>query len=660
MKTYRTFLAVLLILFVLTSSGGTRNTGSAIQEFQTQEGHGWTFSRVADGKVRAIYGKGTGRLIKDETEARLFFKDYSEMFGIEDISHLVLKNAEKDESGMSYFFSQSYYGVPVVGGGFSVHTDKDGRILAASGKYHSLRGLAGGNVDTNREARATVTSFLFADAMVSEGTLQILPSFSGARAVWKFDTMSARIPGQWAVYVDALAPNKILRVQKRFAEAEAQGTVFPENPVVTPQTSSERFLYLKESNRLDGKFLRTYNANSQLPFPGHGNLDGYTTAGETDKDYTFPVSDSRFSEAMAYYHINVVHDRWRSFGFKKLNRQLPVFVNIATTRGEGYDNAFYSRGGFPPFQNGVIVMGAGNRLENLGHDADVYYHEYGHAVLDRTKPEFFETIESNYPWAFHEGFSDISAAAITGNSKLGEFALRSKTTGVFLGRNLENKNRYPENVILKGFGRSESHYTGLIIGGAWWDLQKTIGIPNAQEILFKSLAILPDDMNFFDLRDSMLTADSRSHGGANEEAIRDAFAKHGLGGNDPGQPGTVELRSLKSARLNFSNFRLSIRSSFNRGDYIVILAGYLGKGLTPGYNLISEMEIDGPQNANVSAFPSIDEVSNGLRVGKKGAWAAEIQTLQNSAPGEYTVTIRGRLGGTTNLTQTKSVKFKLN
>ncbi len=655
----RTILISLFLVLCITIPYGARGSGSAVQDFLEKEGNGWRFHWFEDGRVRSMYGSGSTRVIKDAESARAFLGEYSALFGIKEAPQLHMTETETDASGASYHFQQRVFRVPVLGGQFSVHTDQKGHIIAASGQYHKVDRLQSGALRRSAEARATVRRLHLADAGVSEGTMMILASLKDPRFVWKFSVVSSKTQGQWAVYVDALSPEKILRVHREFAEETATGTVYRENSVVTPNRTSEEFPALRDAGQLSGKFTRTYNGNFLHWFRGGGDLSPFTTAAEVDEDYTYVDTDSKFTEAMAYYHINVVHDRWRSFGFKKLERQIPVFVNIVTASGEGFDNAFYTRGLEPAVRKGAIVMGSGNFFENFGHDADVYYHEYGHAVLDRAKPGFFEALETNYAHAFHEAFSDISASAITGNSKLGELALRSRSNGEFRGRNLENNNRYPQNVIDKRFGRSESHYTGLIIGGAWWDLQKTIGRDDAQRILYKSLSFLPDEMTFFDLRDAMLTADRRDSGGANETAILNAFEKHGITGDDPGQKGTVEIRSLKTARYDFDNGKLKLRKSFKQGEYIVVLAGYNGTGLTPGYNLIPvEVALSGPGGTSVIAYPSVDEVSNGLHLRKKGAWVAQIDTT-GAQPGDYAVTIRSRLGGTSTMTEAKTVRFQI-
>jgi Zn-dependent metalloprotease len=661
MKLHRAILGFIIFAAIwFAPIDGASSSRSATGEFLSNEGGDWKFHWSPNGNVRALYGLGKERILPDIESAKRLLSDYAEMFGIEDLSHLLPIEIDRDESGASFLFEQVVSGIRVVGGEWSVHTNKHGQLIATGGQYFTMKGLAAGPVRPSEECHSTVERFRFSDGGVSDGTLMILGAIGNARLVWKFSTFSKRIPGQWAVYVDALVPQKILRVHREFVEETATGKVFHENPTVSPGLAAEQFRYLKDAGELTGKYTRTYNANFQLTPPGRIDVSQYTTAAEADEDYTYPTTDSRFSEAMAYFHINVVHDRWRSFGFRKLNRQLPVFVNVATSTGEGFDNAFYTRGRSGPLRNGAIVMGGGNFFQNFGHDADVYYHEYGHAVLDRAKPGFFEAVENNYPWAFHEGFSDISSAAITGNSKLAEFALSSRETGKFFGRNIENKNSFPQDVILKGYGKSESHHTGLIIGGAWWDLQKTTGIDTAQKILYRSLVFLPNNMTFFDLRDAMLTADLRTHGGVNEAAITGAFAKHGISGSDPGQKGTVQIRSLRTASLDFSTFRITLKTNFKRGEYIVVLAGYRGSGLTPGYNLIPiELQVSGPPNANVDAFPIQDEVVNGRRMRKKGAWLAEIGTSDATALGEYTVLLRARLGGTTVVTEPQSVKFNV-
>jgi Zn-dependent metalloprotease len=656
--------AILLMLFsfLVSQGGNARDPYGWKKEFEKREGTSWRYYSSANENVRAIYGLGTRRQIKEESAAFQFLADYFEMFGIKDTSQLHAIRVEKDASGASYLYRQFFAGVPVVGSEFAVHTDSFGHVISAGGQFYDFSRGIQGNLLNFEVCRRTAGRFRFADGGVSKGELMILPMNGVPRPAWKFEVSSNRKPERsYLLYVDAIRPQYVLRIHRTYAEFDGTGTVFMENPVVTPELSVQPFSNLDDSTSLSGNFVKTYNSNFTQAFLGISTLPNFTTAANASRTYNYMITDPEFTEAMAYFHVNRVHDRWRSLGFNKLNVQLPVLVNLVASSGAGIDNAFYRRGSSFSFRNGAILVGAGRVFENLGHDSDVYYHEYGHAVLDHAKPGFFEAIETNYPAAFHEAFSDISAVAINGNPKLGEFALRSRATKKFMGRNLDNRNRFPQNVILKPFGKSEPHYTGLIVGGSWWDLQKVIGIPVAQNIIYRSLPFMSNEMTFFELRDSMLAADRRFNHGSNSSAIQEAFAKHGLEGEDPGQKGTVTLQSLKTALFK-DDFTFSLRSKFKRGDIIAVLISYAGSRLTPGYNLIGEnIELTGPKDANVFAYFILDEAVNGSHTGAKGAWIVEVDTDKDfSKPGTYTVSAQCRLGGTSQRSEAQSVTFRLN
>ncbi len=203
----------------------------------------------------------------------------------------------------------------------------------------------------------------------------------------------------------------------------------------------------------------------------------------------------------------------------------------------------------------------------------------------------------------------------------------------------------------------EVHHTGLIIGGAWWDLQKGTGLRAAHELLYRSLNLIPDEMNFFDVRDALVTADENLNGGANVPAIQDSFRQHGLEGSDPGQPGTFEIRHLKTAT---GLFPYKVQKTFHAGELILVFAGYKGTNLTPGYNIYPvEFELKGPSGTQPDIFITADEVSNGIYKGRKGAIQAYIFTDNNPAPGAYNLTLRSRLGGSQVESVRKSVTFEI-
>jgi Zn-dependent metalloprotease len=630
-------------------------------DFVSKHGKDWSFKLRDSGRLQSLYSTSATMA---KTSAEALVQNYHSLFGVDDLQDLRLVSKIHHDIGVEYRYQQYLSGLPVEGAELRLHLSPDSKLIAASSSLSPGIKVQSTSIYPFDLARSRALRIFRGNAKTSSPTLVLLPLAKSARPVWKIFVEPTEIDeGSRLLYIDASDPRIILRTHNTFAHANGRGTIFMENQVVTPIATVETFRNMDSSTSMSGKFVKTYNANFQQHSPSSAFIDPqmYTTATDPGRQYNYPTTDSRFSEAMAYFHINRVHDQWKKFGFNLLNKRMPVFVNIQSRieGNVGLDNAFYRRGG-ETFPTGIIVMGAGDQLENFGHDADVYYHEYGHAVLDHARPDFFEFVENNYPWAFHEGFSDVSAAAITGNAKLAEFALSEKDGGRFIGRNLENQNSYPENVIYPPLRQSESHHTGLIFGGAWWDLQKRIGLEKAQRILYQSLRILPKEMNFFDLRDSMLTADRNKNGAANQAAINEAFAEHGIAGPDPGQPGTVQVSALKTFQLRLPRFALVPKIKFKKGEIVEVFANYTGSGLTLGYNLyVVHFQLEGPVGSLIDAAPVGSEVVNGRNVGKRGVFQAEIYTYPETLPGKYTVTLQSQLGGTSQLTDLLSVSFNV-
>ncbi|HSE42628.1 MAG TPA: M36 family metallopeptidase, partial [Acidobacteriota bacterium] len=499
------------------------------------------------------------------------------------------------------------------------------------------------------------------DASISDQGLWIFPQGSRGKAVRRLliETDLSR-GGSWLVYLDATNP-RIALISKRAALTfEGEGNIWLENPVTTPSRQSQVFRNMDATKSLSGKFVKVLNANSKHDASLPLKLSDYTTAKEGDRKYNYEENDLRLAEAMAYFHINRVHDQWSLFGFHGLDARAPVIVNLAVSDGgAGWDNAQYQRSARFP-RTGLYTFGSGNQYENTGLDADIYYHEYAHGVLDKINSKLLDSVESIYPAAFHEAFADISAAAITGNSKFAEFGFRLKQSKQFRGRNMNNRKKFPQDVVWPEAQLSEPHYTCLIADGTWWDLQKLIGRYQAQRLLYDSARMLSTKMNFFDVKDAMLAADRTLNNGANSAAIERSFQLHGLGGTNPGQKGTFSVQRLLTAALPpGSNY--VVQSTFSKGEMVTLILEYNASNLLPGYWLVpSKLEVNGPSGATPRTQFLIAEVFNGEHQGTKGVYFAEIYTDSSSPSGTYTVKFQPRLGGTDRIFTEQSVTFTLN
>jgi Zn-dependent metalloprotease len=620
--------------------GAQVQTSTNWSDFVFWEGDSWKARFKDRHTIASIYG-----ISKRSTTVSEFLGKHHQLFGIDQLSNLKFSHQIKSDLGSHYFYQQYFGNIEVEGSGIAIHLNPKNQVIAVNSSFHP--GL--------KQKSHRITSIQNAAKLV------ILPLGGEARPAWKLQVDSAKLQrGSWLLYMDAVRPNYILRALKTHISFTGEGRIYIENPVVTPDRTKEEFLYL-HGNKLNGRFLKTLNANDYYDV-NEFRFSDFTTASNSQKRFNFGEKDLRLPEAMAYFHINRVHDQWKKFGMTVLDSRAPVFVNVAQTEGgKGLDNAFYSRSNSFP-NTGAYIFGSGDRLENLGLDADVYYHEYAHGILDQTRPQFLEAFESSYPRSFHEGFGDISASAITGNSKIGEFGLRVKETQQFVGRNLENNNRFPQNVIHPQLRRTEIHYTGLIVSGAWWDLQKSIGRDEAQRILFKALPIIPKELSFFDVRDAMLVVDSVLNQDRHQQAIEDAFAKHGITGTDPGQTGRMNVTALRTALYDIQTGNLSLKEKFKQGDVIAILADYKAENVTPGYNMIPEsLDLKGPPSTQIFVFLFASEVVKGRHGGLKGgALQLLIETDSTTAKGTYEITTRARLGGTSHLGPKRKTNFIIN
>jgi Zn-dependent metalloprotease len=479
-----------------------------------------------------------------------------------------LLSQEEYAIGISRIYQQFYSGIPVEGSKRRVFSDHIGRVISVHEKRKSIQLTGEIRTDTLDFAlKTTKRKFPNAAEVENEGMV-ILAGEESASPAWKITVDDSLANGSWLLYVDANHPNVVLRAFKTAIPFEGQANIWKENPVTTQRTN-EILTHLDASKELSGNFVRVYDANSAFDVDSPIHVSDYTRAKETDRVYNYPEGDPRLTEAMAYYHIDQVHERWRSLGFHKLDTRVPVFVNVAAfDGGPGYDNAHYARN--RKFKRtGIYVFGASQEFGNAGLDAEVLYHEYGHGVLDHVRPDFLESAESVYTFAFHEAFGDISASALSGDAKLFDFAQRDVVTKKYSGRNMINKKRFPRDVVLRSVHFSEPHYTCLILDGAWWDLQKQIGALPAQNLLYSSLSLLPETINFFDIKEGMIEADRLLNQGRNGTVIENSFARHGLGGKDPGQTGTLQVNGVLSAMEQQTGYvpATTFTRSQNRVDY---------------------------------------------------------------------------------------------
>ncbi|HUQ06663.1 MAG TPA: DUF4215 domain-containing protein [Kofleriaceae bacterium] len=221
------------------------------------------------------------------------------------------------------------------------------------------------------------------------------------------------------------------------------------------------------------------------------------------------------AQLSTYVHAHVVKEYARRFAgdLEFLDDQLPVRVNI-----DDECNAF-SDG------NSINFFKESDMCSNTGTIADVVYHEFGHSLHAHAIIQgvgFFDG-------AFSEGLSDYLSATILNDSGMGRGFF--KTDAPLRELNPEGSEAiWPRDV-------GELHTTGIIFGGAMWDLRTAMiaakgyeaGVRYTDDLFYAAvqrapsipatlIEVLAEDDDDGDL----------SNGTPNECLIRAAYGRHGI------------------------------------------------------------------------------------------------------------------------------------
>ena len=244
-------------------------------------------------------------------------------------------------------------------------------------------------------------------------------------------------------------------------------------------------------------------------------------------DNTDTAPEDLFAEAAMFYHATKVYDFFQALGFTRLrevplrasvNFRIPVdlaagfdIANLTDPDGVLFpmDNAMFMPSGdsgmFIPRDSDSIVFGQGTRSD-FSYDGDIVYHEFTHAVVDSTSGLEAATVDDQGldigPGALNEGYADIFAMFLTGNSGMGEYAGAGLAPGGVI-RTLENDKRCPDDLI------GEVHEDSQPWASAAWELYDLYGDVIIQPY-FDAMASLTPQADFaVAVRDTLAEIESQ-------------------------------------------------------------------------------------------------------------------------------------------------------
>lgn len=478
------------------------------------------------GSPETVYGRLSAPMTPSESAARRFLADHAQLFKLNPtLQDLTLDREIPTLIGRQFVFVQHHRGVSVQDGELKVLFNQEGRISAVNNSYVPL------------SQTLDATPAISADEAVAAGRRDIeqlhgalppgedLPSPVATLVIYAEEgtpTLAWQVIHHswgptWEVFLDAKTGrtlksavdiNRYVKNSSLAATSYNQtgkGQVFVTNAVVqmgnpnlrdnddssslldisnssliTPRYTKKDLARLSSSGYLDGKWAsssasqnRAYSANRQ---------------------FIFDRSVNGFSETMGYYYIDLAQQRIQSLGFTNINARQQVF----SIDRYSVDNSYYS------VSSKQITYGYGGVDD--AEDAELIWHEYGHAIQDNIVPGFGTTAESG---AMGEGFGDYWAGTMGYDDNkvslgktpipewvcLAEWDSTTYRTPLQTGdptclRRLDGTKHYPEDMV------KEVHDDGEIWSAALWQIRGALGADKADRVILQHHFLLKKNASF--------------------------------------------------------------------------------------------------------------------------------------------------------------------
>jgi len=351
-------------------------------------------------------------------------------------------------------------------------------------------------------------------------TLGVLARNGRGTLVQVVDLSTAEPVGAWRVFVDA-STGEVITWEQRLWTASAD--VYATNPIASELTE---VVLPGVTDSLANEYARVSSCTEFDSQNWECNAVEEQATPDANGDFFFtpdPTSlDDPFCEVQMFWHLDLV-SRWfeDQFGFRAMGGLGPVamegIVNFEL------QNAFY--GDIDGDGVAEVSFGQGGGID-YAYDADVVYHEFGHAVfgsvVDSSGGRWDEYGRLVAPSALNEGSADLFSLAITLDPRLGEYA-GSSALGDSAIRDLEADRHCPTDIY------GESHRDGEIWGAMGWNIidDPALGGIVAAHLVFGALNIWGEDTTFKAAGEALMeSGDDLLSAGFIDEEQRDLIQAH--------------------------------------------------------------------------------------------------------------------------------------
>jgi Zn-dependent metalloprotease len=431
--------------------------------------------------------------------------------------------------GTHRWYEQVSGGLVVLGGYYAVHTDQTGVAQVDDGRLAVSAGVATSAAVSSATAQAKAKGVLTAATVAGKtgpgaakakaqaptstsASLAILP---GATSRLVYRVVGHSPTGSTESLVDA-ATGAVLSAKSLTKDINGKGKVFDPNPVVSLRDES-----LKDMNDSNAAVpasayksvtLTNLLAGSKLTgqFVNNRNSDAATSATRT---YNYQRNDNRFEQVEVYYQLTTAQKYIQSLGFTDVNNEAQdVFTD--TIRD---DNSFYDP------ETDSITYGDGGVDD--AEDAEVVWHEYGHAIQDAQVPGYGSSEQAG---ATGEGFGDYWAVTMSQPVSKGfdlPCVMDWDSTAYTSGPRhcLRRTDTGKTTADIDG----EVHDDGEIWSNALWDINLDLGRGKANKIILEAQFSYRPNTSFAQAATVTVNTARALYGNSAASAVKAAFvARH--------------------------------------------------------------------------------------------------------------------------------------
>jgi len=227
----------------------------------------------------------------------------------------------------------------------------------------------------------------------------------------------------------------------------------------------------------------------------------------------FGVDDYSFDQVNVFWHAQNFLDRLERYGLDR--EAFPIYVHVTPGAGS-----------FTHFTEPVSTIGTGaNGTDRGAKDSDIIVHEITHAVFNPRMPLGIYPLDKGESIPILEGIADYFAAAVNGDTHIGEFA--KPPLGYHDIASDPRVYHYDRWNLLPG----DPYSLGMVFNGALLEIRDALG-ETADELVFRALDHGPLRC-FTCFADAVRWADDEHFAGAHLAVIDAAFARRGIPSGPP-------------------------------------------------------------------------------------------------------------------------------